>query len=81
MSRYFVDVAAGRDLVVDEKDTVLPDFQASQRLAVRALYDFAGEYGVECDDRIFTTVVRDEAGETAYRACVTLTEQTASGFY
>lgn len=80
MPRYFIDVAAGRDLVVDEECTVLSDFQASRRLAVRALYDLAGEYGVECDDRTFTAVVRDEAGETAYRACLTLTEQTMGHF-
>ncbi|KQO76410.1 hypothetical protein [Methylobacterium sp. Leaf88] len=81
MPRYFVDVAAGQYVVTDEEGTVLPDLQAGRCLAVRALYEVAGECGLKCDDRTFTAVVRDEAGETAYRACVTLTEQTTSGFY
>jgi hypothetical protein len=80
MPRSFVDVTAGQNFVEDEEGTVLSDLQAGRRLAVRALYEVAGECRLKCDDRTFTAIVRDEAGETAYRACLTLTEQTMSGF-
>lgn len=79
MPRYFVDVAAGQDFVADEEGSVLPDLQAGRCLAVRALYEVAGECGLDGDDRTFTAIVRDEDGETAYRACLTLTEDHQTG--
>lgn len=75
MPRYFVDVAAGSDFVADQEGSVLPDLQAGRCLAVRALYEVAGECGLTCNDRTFVATVRDEAGATAYRARLTLTEE------
>jgi hypothetical protein len=79
MPRYFVDVTAGSDFVADEQGSVLPDLQAVRLLAIRALYDVAGENSIERDDRTFLATVRDEAGATAYRARLTLTENDDTG--
>jgi hypothetical protein len=75
MPRYFIDVAANSQIVVDEEGTDLPDLEAGRRLALRALSEIARDYLQKGDNQTFMATLRDESGASPYCAKVTLTDR------
>jgi bifunctional DNase/RNase len=70
MARFFVDSDDGSSAIVDDEgfDLADADADAARKAARHALHDMARDYSEQVGRRLFTVLVRDEAGKSIYRA-------------
>jgi bifunctional DNase/RNase len=68
MARFFVDSDDGSSAIVDDEGFDLADADAARKAARHALHDMARDYSEQVGRRLFTVLVRDEAGKSIYRA-------------
>lgn len=72
MPRYFIDTNDDDTFVEDDEGQDLPDAEAARKEALTALPDMARDKMSDGDRRTFCASVRDETGETIYKATLTL---------
>ena len=79
MPRFYIDTTDGDLLVRDDVGHDYSDLHAAKQAAVAALPDIAREELPDGDDRIFTAIVRDEAGVARVQASLKLTVAAVAG--
>ena len=72
MARYFFDTDDGDGRIRDERGIDLPSIDDVESTARDLLFDLGHAELLNGRDRVFTAIVRDEAGASVYRGSMAL---------